>query len=451
MNRILGNRNFANKIWNASRFALMNLADFPADGLDKSGPDGLAERWIRSRLDRTATAVNEALDAYRFSDAASAIYQFIWHELCDWYIEFAKVPLNGGVPAARRSAQRALVDALDGALRLLHPFMPFITEDIWQRLPRRRGGPPSVMVAEFPRGGSPDEEAEREMGLALRAISSIRALRGESNLPPGKRIPVRIRATDAGDRRSLTEAEGLIRSLAQVSELAIEGSGPRLRRAAVALEPGMEIAIPLAGLIDFAEEERRLSKEIARCEGERTALLRKLENPSFLERAPEAVVSKDRARSGELAGKIERLKQHLQIVTEPEDTMNVEQKNPYGSPFGSAGDSHEDASPTRTSTSPERPWEPPAPPSPTFPRSEPMMPAPTAERRPPKRAPAKLKARVKAKAKARKVKRKVRRAKRAVRRAVRRGVRRAVRAVPRGKARRKVRRAVRRVRRVVRR
>jgi valyl-tRNA synthetase len=308
------------------------------------------------------------------------------------------------------------------------------------------------MLADYPRGGAPEVAAEREMDLALRAISTIRAVRGESNLPPGKRIPVRIRALDPGDRRSLTGAAGLIRALAQVSELTVEGSGPRIRRAAVALEPGMEIAIPLAGLVDFAEEERRLSKEIARCEGERNALLRKLENPSFLERAPEAVVSKDRARSGELAGKIERLKQQLQVVTEPEeDTMNVEQKNPYGSPFGTPSDSQESTGSSGTSTSQERPWERPLPPSPTFPRSEPIMPAPTAERLPPKRAPAKLKAKVKAKAKARRVKRKVRRAKRAVKRAVRRGVRRAVRKVPRGKARRTVRRVVRKVRRAVRR
>jgi valyl-tRNA synthetase len=439
LERVAGNRSFANKVWNASRFALMNLEDFPAGALDETGAEGLAERWIRSRLDRTAAAVNEALEAYRFSDAASAVYQFIWHELCDWYIEFAKVPLNGGEPAARRSAQRALVDSLDGALRLLHPFMPFLTEEIWQRLPHRRGAPPSVMLAAYPQAGEADAAAEREMGLTLRAISSIRTLRGESNLPPGKRIPVRIRARSPEDRRALLDAAGLIRALAQVSELAVEETGPRLRRAAVAVEPDMEIAIPLAGLIDFAEEERRLRKEIARSEEEQATLLRKLANPSFLERAPEAVVAKDRSRSGELEGKIERLRQSLQVITETEeeeDTMHIEQKNPYGSPFGTPSDSHEETSSSGLSPGQERPWERAAP-IPTYQRAEERpLPAPPVERRPPKRAPAKAKAKSKARSKPKRkvAKRKTAKRKTAKRKTAKRAAR-SSRAKARSKAR----------------
>jgi valyl-tRNA synthetase len=317
--QVAGYRAFCNKIWNASRFAMMNLEDFPRDGRDGPAPaGGLADRWIRSRLAKTAEEMHAALEGYRFSDAVSAIYQFFWRELCDWYIELAKVPLQGSDPAARWAAQRTLVDVIDGALRLLHPFMPFVTEDIWQKLPRRAGDPASIMIADFPKGTARDETAEREMDLVMRVVESVRNICGESNIPPGKRVPATLYVRDGAVRARLEEASPFVRTLARLSELTVAtplAAGERLKRTAVAVLPEVEIAVPLEGLVDFAEEEKRLRKEIAKAEGDLKMLSGKLQNPNFVARAPPEVLEKDRGRIVELGPKIERLKQQLSLVT----------------------------------------------------------------------------------------------------------------------------------------
>ena len=320
LDRVAGYRAFCNKVWNASRFVAMNLADFPPESLEAAPPEGgLPERWIRSRLSLTTAEVRAALDEYRFADAASAVYQFIWRELCDWYIELAKVPLQGQDPAARLATQRTLIDVLDGALRILHPFMPFITEEIWQKLPRPKGGAPSIMIAAFPEFGPVDEVALREMGLVSRAVEGVRRVRGENNLPPGKRIPAQLRSEDPDVRRVIEAAAPFLRALAQLSELTVAAPGERLHRSAVVVEPEFEIAVPLTGLIDFAEEERRLRKEIGKAEGDLGGLKRKLENPSFVARAPAEILEKDRGRIAELEQKLLRFGQQLEIVTAKPD------------------------------------------------------------------------------------------------------------------------------------
>ena len=336
--QVAGYRAFGNKIWNAVRFALIHLEDFPAGGREGlPPPGGLADRWIRSRLAKTAEETNAALESYRFSDAALAVYQFFWRELCDWYIELAKVALFGDDPEARRATQRTLADVLDGALRLLHPFMPFVTEELWQKLPRRSDDPASIMIAAYPRGAPRDGRSEREMDLVVRAVERIRTIRGESNIPPGKKIPAAIHARHDDVRAVLSDGARFIRPLAQLSDLAVlppRPDGEKLRRVAVAVEPEMEIAVPLEGLIDFAEEERRLRKEIGKAEGDLGSLSRKLENPSFVARAPAEVVAKDRARVSELGDKIRRLREQLAVVTgEGEGAMTGEQEK-GGTPPG---------------------------------------------------------------------------------------------------------------------
>jgi valyl-tRNA synthetase len=354
--QVAGYRTFCNKIWNASRFALMNLGDFPKDGREGPPPaGGLADRWIRSRLAKTADDVNAAFEAYKFSDAASAIYQFFWRELCDWYIELAKVPLQGGDPEARRLTQRTLVDVLDGALRLLHPFMPFVTEEIWQKLPRRKDDPASVMIADYPRGSPRDGRSEREMELVMRVVEAVRTIRGESNIPPGKRISATLYARHADVRASLHDAVPFIRPLAQLSELAVlppRPAGERLKRAAMAVLPEVEIAVPLTGLVDFAEEERRLRKDIAKAEGDRSGLQRKLDNPSFVARAPLEVVEKDRGRIVELGEKLRRLGQQLAVVTDTDEgeQMNEENRGGAGDGRGPGGPQDPGSAPTPVAT-----------------------------------------------------------------------------------------------------
>ncbi len=382
--QVAGYRAFCNKIWNASRFALMNLGDFPRDGREGPPPaGGLADRWIRSRLAKTAEEVNAAFEAYRFSDAASSVYQFFWHELCDWYIELAKVPLQGGDPEARRLAQRTLVDVLDSALRLLHPFMPFVTEEIWQKLPRRADDPASIMIAEYPKGSPRDGRSEGEMDLVIRVVEAIRTICGESNIPPGKRVPATLYARHADVRGSLSEAKPFIQTVARLSELAVvppRPAGERLKRAAVAVLPEVEIAVPLAGLVDFVEEERRLRKEIAKAQGDADGLRRKLDNPSFVARAPAEVVEKDRGRIVELGEKLRRLNQQLAVVTdadaEPQASgsrgaqMNEEKKGDGAGPGqGSTG-----GQPPRVAT----PVPVPTPAPPTTPTFSPMVAPPVA-------------------------------------------------------------------------
>ena len=324
LDRVAANRAFANKIWNASRFALMHLADLTAS--DRAAPlpaqQQLADRWIRSRLAQAAADLKQAMAEYRFPDVALTVYQFLWNDLCDWYIELAKLPLQGDNPLARKAAQRALVDALDGALRLLHPLMPFLTEEIWQKLPRLPGDPQSLCVAALPgeAGGSAlhavaDPAAEREMeGVLQAAVSAIRNVRGECNVPPGKRILAIVRAGDAAVRAQLSEHRQAIALLAQLAELRIEPPGEKLPRTAAKLVSGLEVLVPLEGLVDFTAEVSRLAKEIQKTQKDFDLLSKKLETPSFLERAPAEVVAKDRALRGELSARIAQLRGYQGVL-----------------------------------------------------------------------------------------------------------------------------------------
>ena len=317
--RIEGYRAFANKIWNAARFVLMN-----ADGYDpRAKPASVYDRWILSRLHRCTAETRGALDEFQLSDAANGIYRFIWNELCDWAIELSKPALYGEkTPRERAGAQNALLTALEGALRLLHPFMPFVTEEIWQRLPNRSGT--TIMLAPFPAPGARDEDAEREMDVISRAIDGARSVRGEVNLPPNQRVTLVLFAKDPA---VFARHQRAFQHLANAGEVTLNTfDAPRPRQAAVHVEPEVEVHLPLAGLIDFAAERARVEKEIARAESELQGLRKRLDNAGFVERAPKEVVEKDRARAEELAGKREKLARHLARVTGVEGTM--EDKKP---------------------------------------------------------------------------------------------------------------------------
>jgi valyl-tRNA synthetase len=292
--RIEGYRNFANKLWNASRLVLANLVGFDPK-VAKRGRPAVADRWILSRLAETVTAVRKGLDAYRFNDAASAVYQFLWHELCDWYLEIAKRSLyQSEAPTARAVTQATLVEALDVTLRLLHPFMPFISEEIWQRLPHHGE---SVMIARFPRAGRRwrDPEAEQLMKPVIDIVGAIRAIRSESRIPPGAELTVTIKPGGAGSMETVTGAAPLIGALAR-SVITVAPDAVRPSQSAHALVGDAEVFVHLADVVDLGAERNRLRKEIEKAEKEIAFLEGKLARPDFVERAPAEVVERERLR-----------------------------------------------------------------------------------------------------------------------------------------------------------
>ncbi|HXN41351.1 MAG TPA: class I tRNA ligase family protein, partial [Myxococcaceae bacterium] len=318
LERVEGYKGFANKLWNAARFALMNLGDFePAAELATDAGFALADRWILSRLNRAIRVTTDALTRFEFAEAASTVYQFLWHEFCDWYLELSKSTLYGEDKPARRRTQAVLVHSLDRILRLLHPFMPFITEEVWQKLPLVRGVD-SIMIAPYP---SPhprldDPEAESEMTPLIEAIEGIRTIRGESNVAPSMKIQALVQSADPAVRQTIDRWRAYVMPLAGVSSLEISGPGAKQTQAAafVGEKTGMEIFVPLAGLIDLDEERLRIAKEIERVDADIEAVRRKFENPNFASKAPREVVDRERARADELGTRRTKLQENLNRI-----------------------------------------------------------------------------------------------------------------------------------------
>jgi valyl-tRNA synthetase len=311
--RIEGYRNFANKLWNAARFVLSNLEGYrPA--LARKAPAPLAERWIRSRLMRTVDTVRKALAAYRFNEAAGAIYQFLWHEYCDWYLEWSKLTLyRGDDPAARARVQATLVEVLETTLRLLHPFMPFITEEIWQRLPKGRGAPASVMIARFPRVRRRDLDpaAEAAMAPIMAVVSAIRNLRSELQIPPSRTLTAIVRPPAGTVAASLEEAATSVAALAR-AEIQVDPAATRPPRSLLAIAEGCEVYVPVEGVVDIEAERGRLSRELRRVEEELGRTEAKLAREDFRQRAPAEVVAREEARRTEQRALQDKLREGLE-------------------------------------------------------------------------------------------------------------------------------------------
>jgi valyl-tRNA synthetase len=301
VSRLLGYRAFVNKLWNASRFALMNLEGEVAGSYDFARLP-LASRWILSRLQRLSASVQAALEQFRFDQAAHELYHFLWDEMCDWYIEISKSYLADPTEAPRTRA--VLVEALETALRLLHPIMPYVTEEIWQRLPHQG---PSIMVAPFPRPqpGKLDPGAEREMQDLMRLVTEIRTIRATYEVEPRRRIDVTIVAPEALAPPQPQLA--LVRSLARVERLEVVAQADETPRTIKHPVGGLELRIPMAGLFDLAAEGARLEKQRRKALSELEALHRKLDNPQFVEKARPEVVQESRQRVAELQAQIERV------------------------------------------------------------------------------------------------------------------------------------------------
>jgi valyl-tRNA synthetase len=322
--RIEGYRHFANKIWNASRFALMNLDGFDADRFAdamRDGPRsaglGLAERWILSRLHRLIREVDEAMEAFRLNDAAQALYRFIWTEACDWFIELAKPQLHdesdsGDHEAAtrRRQAQGTLAAVLEHAMRLLHPFMPFLTEEIWQQLPKPSGAPGSIMITLYPIADEAmlDDEAERHMQLIMDVTTALRNIRAEYDIAMAKPLEVRIYAGDPAQRDVLVAHGAIVERLVK-ARLKLDDAPPAVAGFAARAVVGatVEILVPLADVVDVAAEKARLGKELAKAQKDIETVEKKLTNPAFVDKAPPAVVDEHKARLDEAKGRVGKL------------------------------------------------------------------------------------------------------------------------------------------------
>ena len=327
--RIEGYRNFANKIWNASRFVFMNLdQDFTPNAELISKNSALADRWILSRLNSITKEVQAAFAEYRFNDAASTLYQFIWHEYCDWYLELSKPALyeeKGSL--ARAATQTVLAQVLETALRLLHPIMPFITEEIWQTLPEsvrnaecgmRKIGKPceSIMVAAYPVADEAmiNAQIEQDMQMVMDLIMAIRNIRGEMNIAPSMQIPVivKVETSELGDH--LEKSASYVKTLARLSELRVGIAEAKPKTAATAVIKGAEVYVPLEGVLDLSQERDRLQKEIAKIAKDIEVFSKKLSNKSFVDRAPKEVVEKDTAKLEEFKVKREKLEQSLKML-----------------------------------------------------------------------------------------------------------------------------------------
>jgi len=320
-NRMKGYGAFANKIWNAARFVLMNLTekDPPVspeaiDNLLSRDRQSLAleDRWVLHRLNQVSGNIAEALDKFRFHDASSEIYQFFWHELCDWYVELIKPVLAGeNVSALNRSKRvAALVHVLDYSLRLLHPFMPFITEEIWQRIPHSGE---SIMIQEFPRQRAAREDAEAFQGMQvlMDLTTCLRSARAEMNIDPKKMLDAALVARDPSIRVLVQENIEKIKLLARLAAVKFV---PKLlddRAQLKGVWKHGEFGLDLKGAIDFRAERERLQKELGRVRGEIQRIVRKLNSHEFVNRAPEEVVSENRARHAELLERFERLESNL--------------------------------------------------------------------------------------------------------------------------------------------
>jgi valyl-tRNA synthetase len=315
--RIPGYRNFANKIWNASRFALMNLEGYNAHNIDSSTvSSSLVDKWILSRLHRLIREVEETLRDYKFNELAHLIYHFIWHEFCDWYLELIKPVLNQRDDnESKLATQHTMIKVLATSLQILHPIMPFITEEIWQKLPATQE---SIMISPYPECDIKkiDGDAEKKMDLIIDVVNNIRNVRWEMNVPPSQIVEVILLSKNHESLEILQDYRGYIESLGKADHVTISESLERPKSVATAVAQDVEIFLPLKGVIDFAEEERRLKKEIGKTMKDLASVNKKLSNEDFLAKAPEDIIEKEKVKAGDLKEKQEKLEKGLNRIKE---------------------------------------------------------------------------------------------------------------------------------------
>ncbi|UUE35968.1 valine--tRNA ligase [Pectobacterium aroidearum] len=318
MKRLEGYRNFCNKLWNASRFVLMNTEDQDCGFGAGEKVLSLADRWILAEFNRTVKAYREALDGYRFDIAAGILYEFTWNQFCDWYLELTKPVMNGGSEAELRGTRHTLVTVLEALLRLAHPIIPFITETIWLRVKALKGiSADTIMLQPFPEFDAAQEDtlALNDLEWIKQAIIAVRNIRAEMNIAPGKPLEVLLRDATAEAQRRVEENRSFIQTLARLESITLLPAGDKGPVSVTKLIDGAELLIPMAGLIDKAAELDRLAKEVAKIEAEIGRIESKLSNEGFVARAPEAVVAKEREKmDGYAVAKAKLLEQQAVIA-----------------------------------------------------------------------------------------------------------------------------------------
>jgi valyl-tRNA synthetase len=328
LQRVAGYRNFCNKLWNAARFVMLMLEQVPPAPAGVVPEYTLADRWIRSRFAHAVAAVDAAFDEYRFDYAATALYEFTWHEYCDWYLELTKPLLQGegAEPAQREGARRTLIEVLEALLRALHPLMPFITEEIWQRVaPLLPGAQPfaagerSIMLAPWPRAAdfASDPAAEQDMQWLMRIVLGVRQIRGEMDIAPSRRLPLLMQGASEADLALAARHARLLERLAGIEPPQALAAGTTAPPAAAAIVGELTLLVPMAGLIEPASELVRLDKRLRKVREEITRAGAKLGNENFVRSAPEAVVAQERERLAEfnrtLAG-LERAQEQVRAL-----------------------------------------------------------------------------------------------------------------------------------------
>ncbi|HEX7375348.1 MAG TPA: valine--tRNA ligase [Steroidobacteraceae bacterium] len=316
LGRVEGYRNFCNKLWNATRYVLMNTEEHAADL--RSGPCEftVADRWIRGRLGHAVGAVRASLAAYRFDLAAQAMYEFVWYEFCDWYLELAKPALQGETDAAvKRGTRRTLLEVLEGTLRMLHPLMPFITEEIWQKVAPLAGvDGPTIMRQPYPQPADfpTDAQAERAVAALQAVVLGIRQIRGELDVPHSRATPVYVRSERAGDAEAIASLAGTIAKVGNLESVEVVASETDLPPCAIAMIDGRTVLAPFARLIDdVSAEMARLDKRAAKIRVDRDKCAAKLANASFVANAPPEVVEQERARVADFEGQLAQLAEQL--------------------------------------------------------------------------------------------------------------------------------------------
>lgn len=302
--------NFANKIWNASRFALMNMEDMRHEDIDLTGELALPDQWILTRLNETVEHVTKNTDKYEFGEAGRALYNFIWDDFCDWYIEMAKIALYGEDESRKKTTRSVLAHVLDQTLRMLHPYMPFITEEIWQQLPHEG---PSITVAAWPIVNEQfqNEQASEEMERIVAAIKAVRNIRAEVNTPMSKQVNMIIKTNNMSVTDELETNRHYLERFCNVASLQVAENVDIPEQAMTAVITGAEIILPLEGLIDFDKEINRLEKEREKWQNEVALVHKKLSNEGFVNKAPEKVVAEERKKESEYQEKLAAVEQRL--------------------------------------------------------------------------------------------------------------------------------------------